>query len=48
MEKEIKKEKYESPKVFEHGDVRKITLNSGYANRDSITGPNNTAIPNAS
>lgn len=48
MEKEIKKAKYEKPIMIEHGDVKKLTLQLGYANRDSIDGPNDSAFPNAS
>lgn len=48
MEKQSVKALYESPKLVEHGDVKKITLNSGVANRDSLTGPNNSAFPNGS
>jgi hypothetical protein len=47
MEKQNQKAQYESPKMHEHGDVRKITLGGGYANSDDGIGVNN-AFPNPS
>lgn len=40
MEKQNEKIQYESPKIYEHGDVRKITLNGSLANSDESRGPN--------
>ncbi len=41
------KKQYTQPKLTVHGNVERITMASGTTNRDSNTGPNNTAFPNA-
>jgi|GEM_PF-4188102 len=41
------KKSYIKPALIVHGNVEKITLASGVANRDNPNGNNNTAFPNA-
>lgn len=45
MKKETTKTQYESPKIYEHGDVSEITLNGNAQNADSQAGNPNTAFP---
>jgi hypothetical protein len=44
MEKQSPKAQYESPKIHEHGDVKKITLQGTLANSDIPSGPPNSAF----
>jgi len=41
------KKSYIKPALTVHGNVETITLAAGAVNRDSRTGPNNNAFPNA-
>ena len=36
---------YEQPKVSDYGTLQELTLGGTVANRDSVTGANNTAFP---
>ncbi len=45
MENKTPKARYESPKIEEHGDVSKITLQGSSANADTQAGVPNTAYP---
>jgi hypothetical protein len=42
----MNKKAYVKPQLTTHGNVEEITLGSGRVNRDSESGPNNTAFPN--
>ena len=39
------KKEYSKPELTVHGDIEKITLSGTMPNRDTPTGPNNTAFP---
>ena len=47
MEKQNQKAEYESPEIYEHGDIKTITLGGGSVNSDDGIGVNN-AFPNPS
>jgi len=38
---------YSVPELTVHGDIERITLQGGAANRDMPSGPNNSAFPNS-
>jgi hypothetical protein len=38
---------YSAPELTVHGDIERITLQGGAANRDMPSGPNNSAFPNS-
>jgi hypothetical protein len=42
----MNKKMYVKPELTTHGNVEQITLGGGSVNKDSLTGPNNTAFPN--
>jgi hypothetical protein len=42
----MKKQTYKKPEVVDYGNVETITQAAGAENRDSRSGPNNTAFPN--
>lgn len=45
MKNETTKIQYETPQIYEHGDVSEITLNGSAQNADSQAGTPNTAWP---
>jgi hypothetical protein len=40
------KQTYTKPELVDYGNVETITQQAGAENRDTRTGPNNTAFPN--
>lgn len=44
MKNETTKIQYETPQIYEHGDVSEITLNGNATNADSMAGNPNTAF----